>query len=93
MIELVLCPRTANGVKIPNKPKVGYKCLDGYAKELANVLEATVLCGARNPIEFEKMQEMLYDPEIGGRTILEQPQVKNRKGELVRVDLNQEFAR
>ena len=93
MIELVLCPRSANGVKIPNKPKVGYKALDGHGKELASVLEASVLCGARNPIEYEQMYEMLYDPEIGGRTLLEQPQVRNRKGELVRVNLHEEFAR
>lgn len=94
MIEVVLCDRSANGIKHPTK-RTSYRCPTG--KDAAIVVEQVTLCGARNAAEFEAMREHLYDPEIGGRTLLELPTVMVRDaktGELKekRVALHEQFA-
>ena len=94
MITLVLCDRTANGTKIPGK-RTAYRCPTG--KDAAIVLENVTLCGARSKTELEEMQNLLYDPTIGGRTLLENPTMmtvgKDGTPKRKVLGLHEEFAR
>lgn len=91
MITLVLCDRTANGTKLESGKKTAYRCPTG--KDAAIVLEQVVLCGARSKLEQEEMAAHLYDPEIGGRTLLEPIVRKDTQGKSKVYAIGNQFAR